>query len=595
MVGQQSGASSRSGTASPWRRWLAASSLLFVASCLLPSYGLDDPAAAGGSGGATGAQAGNGAQSPGGSSTGATAGTDVGSAGSAGTSGAAGNGPLVCPSDQKPCGGECVKVDDPAYGCGKTSCNQSSCPAGGASFACEGEECVIASCGAGMKACAGRCVAVSDPTYGCSPAGCDASSCPDPGVGTLRCSGPNCIVGDCTADTKKCGPNCVPRDANYGCDEAGRCTPCSANQVCSGEPGSTACACIPDDVEACEGLACGDSVNNCGDAIECPDTCVAPLECDPVGLTPNNCDCIGDNPCQVDCGTKLDNCGEEWQCENYCEGTNKPNCANNTCVECNVAADCPAPPPCTKNSCTNNKCVLSAVAQNTACPGGTCGAGGVCNRTAITVSTFNIDATEVTRGQYRAFLTAKNGNTSGQPSVCSWNTSYVPTYEPASKWPPTLADYDAPVVGVDWCDAVAYCTHVGRRLCGNIGGASGVDGSTGSHTTGQWMRACAGPGGTAYSYGNAYVAGRCADASQNPVATFPQCVGSAAGLYDMSGNVAEWVDDCYTFDGNCIVRGARYFAGSNGDNPDDTMCASAIQTAKTSARDNVGFRCCSNP
>lgn len=89
--------------------------------------------------------------------------------------------------------------------------------------------------------------------------------------------------------------------------------------------------------------------------------------------------------------------------------------------------------------------------------------------TGFTVGTFKIDPTEVTRGQYLAFLEAKQSSTAGQPATCSWNNSFVP----AANWPPALAQYEMPVNHVDWCDAVAYCSWSGGRVCGAIGGGPG--------------------------------------------------------------------------------------------------------------------------
>ncbi len=67
----------------------------------------------------------------------------------------------------------------------------------------------------------------------------------------------------------------------------------------------------------------------------------------------------------------------------------------------------------------------------------------------VPAGTSCIDSTEVTVGQYTAFLTAKAGDTSGQPIECSaWNTSLVP-----NTWPQT--GDDIPVAYANWCQA--YC------------------------------------------------------------------------------------------------------------------------------------------
>src|SRR6185369_13150346 len=44
----------------------------------------------------------------------------------------------------------------------------------------------------------------------------------------------------------------------------------------------------------------------------------------------------------------------------------------------------------------------------------------------VRVGGYCIDATEVSGDDYRTFLEAKKGDTSGQPSECAWNTSWEP-------------------------------------------------------------------------------------------------------------------------------------------------------------------------
>jgi formylglycine-generating enzyme required for sulfatase activity len=123
----------------------------------------------------------------------------------------------------------------------------------------------------------------------------------------------------------------------------------------------------------------------------------------------------------------------------------------------------------------------------------------------VTAGSFSIDATEVTRGQYSAFLTAKQANVSGQPGTCSWNTSYIPT----NSWPPKITEYDMPVAWVDWCDAYAYCAWSGRRLCGKIGRGSNALDDYANPALSQWMRAGVGASNTGYPYGNSYVSSKC--------------------------------------------------------------------------------------
>ena len=81
---------------------------------------------------------------------------------------------------------------------------------------------------------------------------------------------------------------------------------------------------------------------------------------------------------------------------------------------------------------------------------------------------YSIDVTEVTQGQYDAWLATNPLLPESADTNCGWKTSYAVqgTISPGK-------DPDhRPVVYVDWCDAYAYCTGVGERLCGAIDGGS---------------------------------------------------------------------------------------------------------------------------
>lgn len=208
--------------------------------------------------------------------------------------------------------------------------------------------------------------------------------------------------------------------------------------------------------------------------------------------------------------------------------------------------------------------------------------------TMVSVSGYCIDSTEVTVGQYAAFLTAKGFETITQPAVCSWNTSFSP-----SPWP--QSGDTMPVYGADWCDAWAFCAWAGKRLCGKIGGGANPHGSYGDATSSQWFHACSANGTRVFPYGNAYQANACqgGDIKPNrlvPVGSKSTCVGGFPDVFDMSGNVYEWEDSCTGTAGSgdmCRIRGGGYLS------PESYMRCALDRSYTRNARElNVGFRCC---
>lgn len=201
---------------------------------------------------------------------------------------------------------------------------------------------------------------------------------------------------------------------------------------------------------------------------------------------------------------------------------------------------------------------------------------------------YCMDATEVTNAQYATFLAAKNAgtDTSGQRAACSSNATYVPS----DLWPATGLD-NHPVAFVDWCDADAYCKWANKRLCGAIGG--GPEPFVGG-TESEWFNACSAGGTKDFPYGPTYDGTACN--GPNYGASAPIAVGSAtgcegayAGLFDLSGNVAEWEDSCNGETGGsdeCRVRGGFY--GTY----DLLMCGSLSHGQRMASDAVTGFRCC---
>ncbi len=143
-------------------------------------------------------------------------------------------------------------------------------------------------------------------------------------------------------------------------------------------------------------------------------------------------------------------------------------------------------------------------------------------------------------------------------------------------------------------EAAAACgkVGVGWRLC----------------TKDEWEDACNGGANTSFPYGGTYVASRCNGyeyvksaplSATVPTGAAAQCLsdlgGGAGVLYDMSGNVKEWVTDGSQFQ----IRGGSYNVASftSGSPPVTTapglQCDAATQAPTVAVRlPSVGFRCC---
>ena len=147
---------------------------------------------------------------------------------------------------------------------------------------------------------------------------------------------------------------------------------------------------------------------------------------------------------------------------------------------------------------------------------------------------FEMDRYEVTTGQYAEFLAHVK-----QPAPWQWEA-----VDPA-------LHSDRPVVGVSWFEADAYCRWRGKRL----------------PTEAEWEKAARGIDGRLFPWGNQVPTERLANFALGarfnysqvlmPVQRYEAGV-SPYGLYQMAGNVGEWVADWY---------GATYYETSPLRNP----------------------------
>ena len=151
----------------------------------------------------------------------------------------------------------------------------------------------------------------------------------------------------------------------------------------------------------------------------------------------------------------------------------------------------------------------------------------------VYVDTFSMDTHEVTVEQYAAFLQTK-----GIDPPSGWKTMNQP------------AHHKRPVANVDWRDAVAYCTWAGKRL----------------PTEAEWEKAARGTDGRIFPWGNDPPTPLHANFGKTdwnnhrvlaPVGTLKNGK-SPYGIYDMAGNVREWVSDWY---------GQDYYTNSPARNP----------------------------
>lgn len=186
------------------------------------------------------------------------------------------------------------------------------------------------------------------------------------------------------------------------------------------------------------------------------------------------------------------------------------------------------------------------------------------------VENFCIDVDEVTNEAYASFLAANVPQTQ-QPIFCLANISYTPSRD----WPFGQGAEKRPVTSVDFCDARAYCAWAGKHLCSRA----------------DWTNACSNNGERTFPYGDSYDQSACNGENGGAVAnveSFSRCTGGYAGLFDMSGNAAEWTDDCPGASDNCGVLG-----GAAGDDEEDLRCTSRKTFRRTDTDQTRGFRCCS--
>ena len=139
----------------------------------------------------------------------------------------------------------------------------------------------------------------------------------------------------------------------------------------------------------------------------------------------------------------------------------------------------------------------------------------------VYLKTFYMDKKEVTQAEYDRFLRMTKRTKPGFP---------VFEDDQAKILKPEL-----PAIGVSWLDAEAYCKWGGKRL----------------PTEAEWEKAGRGEGRRRYAWGDTFVLGQANVNGKEDGFQYLAPPGvleagrSPYGLYDMTGNVAEWVADSY--------------------------------------------------
>jgi eukaryotic-like serine/threonine-protein kinase len=148
----------------------------------------------------------------------------------------------------------------------------------------------------------------------------------------------------------------------------------------------------------------------------------------------------------------------------------------------------------------------------------------------VTLDAFWMDQLEVTNAMYSLCV-----NSGGCQPPLNFKSQRRPEYFGN----PDFNDY--PVVYVTWGQAKAYCEWAGRRL----------------PTEAEWERAGRGDDFRTFPWGEDKANGLLANYNMlvgdtSRVGTYP-AGASPYGILDMAGNVAEWVNDFYSFDYSALL------------------------------------------
>jgi sulfatase modifying factor 1 len=204
----------------------------------------------------------------------------------------------------------------------------------------------------------------------------------------------------------------------------------------------------------------------------------------------------------------------------------------------------------------------------------------------VFVDSFYMDLYEVTNGRYLQFVTDIGHRVPQHPTDANrelWKGNMMPE-----------SVTDLPVINVDWFDAEAYCRWAGKRL----------------PTEAEWEKAAKGDNDWRFAWGDVEPTTEHANFNQlawRGEATLVE-VGiyekgkSPYGIYDVAGNVWEWVSDWYQVDyyshspthnpqgPETGTEKALRSSGWQGETP-QMRVFTRIKSLPTDRNDSTGFRC----
>jgi formylglycine-generating enzyme required for sulfatase activity len=217
--------------------------------------------------------------------------------------------------------------------------------------------------------------------------------------------------------------------------------------------------------------------------------------------------------------------------------------------------------------------------------GGTFRMGANTNSTGVqtTVESFYISKYEVTVGEFRRFINSTGyiptGETYGYEVWIAQYPGVRHKNAPNPSWdnPYMEQDENHPVVLVSWYDAVEYCNWLSLQegltpayriiYTDNKVDIEWNRSANGYRlpTEAEWEYACRAGSTTIYYYGNTpdvntgwYVEN--SNNTTHPVGTMPP---NSWGLYDMQGNVSEWVQDWYSLNSVKLKKSINFHISVN--------------------------------